>query len=166
MIRWRCSAGDPTGALVAAHTSMNRAHLPRISCVFSAVALSLVVGCGATGLMPGAERVMVTHAPAPRDCKFVATLVGQQGDAFTGAFTSNRDLAEGAMNDMKNRAQAEGANYVVLETTTAGNTISGGRHGVSGQQTDVTHVGNAFVCPSAPASPASPAPETQVSRQP
>jgi Domain of unknown function (DUF4156) len=56
-------------------------------------------------------------------------------------------LAEGAVNDLKNQAHEAGANYVLLETTTAGNTLSGGRHGVHGEQTDVTHMGNAFVCP-------------------
>jgi hypothetical protein len=136
--------------------------------MLSALALSLVTGCAATALRPGAERIMVTHAPPPRECKFAGTLVGNQGGSFPGPFTSNRNLAQGAMNDMKNQAQAIGANYVVLETTTAGNTISGGRHGMSGGQTDVTHVGNAFICPSEPSTPAPltpvPAPDSQASR--
>ena len=51
---------------------------------------------------------------------------------------------------MKNKAQGMGANYVQLETTTAGNTISGSGRNLSGGQTDVTHMGNAFVCPSEP----------------
>jgi uncharacterized protein YbjQ (UPF0145 family) len=131
----------------------------------SFLALSFTPGCGATALNPGAERVMVSHLPPRGDCKFVATLVGQQGDAIAGKFTSNRDLAEGAMNDMKNQAQTAGANYVLLETTTAGNTMSGGPNYVSGQQTDVTHVGNAFICPNGPATSAMPRPESQASSQ-
>jgi hypothetical protein len=110
-------------------------------------------GCAATALNPGADRVMVTHVPAPNDCRFAGTVIGDQGGSLTGPFTSNRNLAEGAVNDMKNKAHEMGANYVVLETTTAGNTISGsGRH-ISGGQTDVTHMGNAFVCPADPESP-------------
>jgi uncharacterized protein YbjQ (UPF0145 family) len=128
------------------------------------LALSFVAGCAATALNPGAERVMVTHMPPRNDCKFVATLVGQQGDAIAGKFTSNRDLAEGAINDMKNQAQAAGANYVLIETTTAGNTMSGDHNHVSGMQTDVTHVGNAFVCPNGPAASAMTSPENQASR--
>ena len=62
-------------------------------------------------------------------------------------------MAEGAVNDMKAKAHDMGANYVLLETTTAGNTISGGRHNLSGGQTDVTHMGNAFVCPAASEAP-------------
>jgi uncharacterized protein YbjQ (UPF0145 family) len=107
---------------------------------------------------------MVTHMPPRGDCRFVTTVVGQQGDAIAGQFTSNRDLAEGAINDMKNQAQAAGANYVLLETTTAGNTISGGPNHVGGGQTDVTHVGNAFVCPNGPAASASPPQESQATR--
>ena len=118
--------------------------LPWLIVSFAATAL---IGCGATALRPGAEGVLVTHAPPSNQCRFVGTLVGQQGDALTGQFTSNRDLAEGAVNDLRNQAHERGANYVLLETTTAGNTISGGSHGISGEQTDVTHMGNAFVCP-------------------
>ena len=107
---------------------------------------------------------MVTRSPAPSDCKFVGTLVGEQGGSLAGPFTSNKALAMGAMNDMKNQAQGVGANYVVLETTTAGNTVSGGRFSMSGGQTDVTHVGNAFVCPAAPTSTPAPTPEGQAAR--
>ncbi len=107
----------------------------------------LTLGCAATQLNPGAERVLVTHAPAPRECRFAGTVIGDQGGSLSGPFTSNRNLAEGAVNDMKNKARDMGANYVVLETTTAGNTISGGPRDIHGGQTDVTHMGNAFVCP-------------------
>ena len=43
-----------------------------------------------------------------------------------------------------------GANYVLLEDTRAGNTISGSRGSISGGQTDVTNIGNAYRCESAP----------------
>lgn len=54
-----------------------------------------------------------------------------------------------------------GANYVVLETTTAGNTISGNGRSMSGGETDVTHMGNAFICPAQ--QPETPSPD-QASR--
>ncbi len=107
----------------------------------------LLLGCAATQLRPGAEGVFVTHAQPPEQCRFVTTLVGEEGGSLTGPLTSNKHLAEGAVNDLKNQAYEKGANYVVLETTTAGDTVSGGRRGMSGGQTDVTHMGNAFVCP-------------------
>ncbi len=90
---------------------------------------------------------MVTKTQAPPGCVYVGTVIGEQGGAFTGKYTSNKNLAEGAFNDIKNKAHAMGANYVVLEDTHAGSTISGDNNGVSGGQTDVTHVGNAFKCP-------------------
>jgi hypothetical protein len=126
---------------------------------FSLVSLlACLAACGATALQPGAARVLVTHQPPADDCRFVGTVVGGQGGWLTGALTSNQNLAEGAVNDMKNKAHELGANYVELETTTAGNTLSGDGHGVSGQQTDVTHMGNAFVCPD------SPSPDPEASR--
>jgi hypothetical protein len=121
-------------------------------------------GCAATQLHPGAERVLVSHTPAPSDCRFVGTVVGDQGGALTGPLTSNRNLAEGAFNDLKNRAQEMGANYVTLESSTAGNTISGNRRSISGQETDVTHVGNAFICPAQPAPTSSTASRDEASR--
>ncbi len=50
---------------------------------------------------------------------------------------------------MKNKAHGLGGNYVVLENTNAGTTISGDRGNISGQQTDVTHMGNAYSAPAA-----------------
>jgi uncharacterized protein YbjQ (UPF0145 family) len=127
------------------------------------IASPFATGCAATALNPGADRVLVTHMPPPKDCRFAGTVIGDQGGSLTGPLTSNHNLAEGAVNDMKNKAQEMGANYVVLETTTAGNTISGnGRH-LSGGQTDVTHMGNAFVCPAAPVA-SEPPPANQASR--
>ena len=111
------------------------------------VGLVALGGCAATSLQPGAARVMVTKSPAPEGCVYLGSVVGEQGGSFTGKYTSNAHLAEGALNDMKNKAHDLGANYVVLEDTHAGNTMSGDPNGVSGGQTDVTHIGNAFKCP-------------------
>jgi uncharacterized protein YbjQ (UPF0145 family) len=111
--------------------------------------LSLFAGCAATALRPGAERIIVSHTPAPKTCKFRGQIMGEQGGSLAGAYTSNANLAQGAMNDMRNKAMDLGANYVVLEESKAGNTTSGNLYGMSGQQTDVTQVGNAFACPPA-----------------
>jgi hypothetical protein len=118
-----------------------------IACLASLGFVASFLGCAATQLRPGAESVLVTHAPPPEQCRFVGTIIGQQGGSLEGPFTSNRTLAEGAVNDLKNQAFDKGANYVELETTSTGNTISGGHRYMSGGQTDVTHMGNAFVCP-------------------
>ena len=110
--------------------------------------LALLISCSAVQVKPGAERVIVSRTAAPQGCKFISTVTGSQGGALSGPFTSNRTMAEGAMNDLKNKAFDAGANYVVLETNQAGNTMSGGAGtGGGGEQTDVTNVGNAYKCP-------------------
>ena len=109
-----------------------------------------MTGCAATTLQPGADRVMVTHMPPADSCQYLGSVVGEQGGALSGKYTSNRNLAQGSWNDLKNKAYAMGANYVVLEDTQAGNTMTADRYGASSVQTDVTHVGNAFKCSDRP----------------
>lgn len=110
-------------------------------------AIIILGACSAKQLRPGAEKIIVTKQNAPKGCKFKGAVVGEQGGSFTGGWTSNKNLAQGALNDMRNKAFDLGANYVVLETNTAGNTMSGSRYGTSGGQTDVTKTGNAYACP-------------------
>ncbi len=111
----------------------------------------LMAGCAATPIEPQAARVISSTNPAPKSCKYVGQVVGNQGNFFTGNYTSNKHLEEGAMNDMRNKASKLGANYIQLITTRAGNTGSvGGSDGmVSGHmsQTNVTNLGNAYICP-------------------
>jgi uncharacterized protein YbjQ (UPF0145 family) len=109
----------------------------------------LLIGCAAKQLGQGAEKIIVTPQAAPASCKFLGTVIGSQGNFFTGAWTSNKHLAEGALNDMRNRALELGANYVVLATHTAGVTGSASSYGGSQQQTDVTQTGAAYSCPPA-----------------
>ncbi|HDV5697976.1 TPA: DUF4156 domain-containing protein [Legionella pneumophila] len=115
----------------------------------------MITGCAAIPVDPQAERVIASPNPAPKGCKYVGQVVGNQGNFFTGGFTSNRNLEEGAMNDLKNKASKKGANYIQLVTNRAGVTgsMSGSfdRHGgfMSGgsEQTNVTNLGNAYICP-------------------
>jgi hypothetical protein len=116
---------------------------------FFVTAALLLAACKPIALAPEAERVLATKQPAPASCKFLGTVVGSQGGAFSGPWTSNVNLSAGAMNDLKNNAVKLGANYVVIENAVAGNTYSSGpvmRGGGSGQQTDVTYTGNAYRC--------------------
>jgi uncharacterized protein YbjQ (UPF0145 family) len=108
-----------------------------------AFVFATLTGCAANALNPGAESVIVTRTPAASSCTYRGSVIGEQGGELTGPYTSNANLAEGALNDMKNKAFALGANYVVLEDTQAGNTTNKGSSG----QTDVTHIGNAYSCP-------------------
>ncbi len=132
---------------------MSRAHFVRPMklwvCVGSAMAV--FVGCAAMPLTAGAEKVIVTRQPQPKSCKFLGSVVGQQGGAFSGPWTSNRNLAQGALNDIRNKALELGGNYVTLESEHAGVTGSGSSYQGTGsyqtRQTDVTKTGNVYICP-------------------
>ncbi|KTC76999.1 DUF4156 domain-containing protein [Legionella brunensis] len=111
----------------------------------------LMSGCASIKLDPQANRIIASPNPAPKGCRYVGQVVGNQGNFFTGDWTSNKNLEEGAMNDLKNKASRLGANYIQLITNRAGNTgsISGFDGNVSGHmsQTNVTNLGNAYLCP-------------------
>ena len=76
----------------------------------------------------------------------MAQVIGNQGNFFTGAWTSNANMADGAMNDMRNKAYELGANYVQMLTNQASITGSDGLVGGSIQQTNATNIGNAYKC--------------------
>jgi hypothetical protein len=110
-----------------------------------------LAGCSAIPLKKQAGSVLVSmHTPAS-DCQFLGQVHGQQGNFFTGDFTSNENLENGAMNDLRNQAIDLGANYVSLITDRASSTMSGysGQYGggMSGDQTGVYLSGNAYKCP-------------------
>lgn len=120
------------------------------------VFLFLLSACAPIPLRREGFGVVVTRAVAPPACTFMGMVIGSQGGSWDGPYTANPDLAIGAMNDLRNRAAKEGANYVVLEDSRAGTTtlpfsalfFAGLILGVS-QQTDVTHTGGAYNCPEA-----------------
>lgn len=104
--------------------------------------------CQAIKLTPGAEQVRLTHNEPGQECKFLGEITGNQGDFFTGEFTSNANLETGARHDLKNKAYQVGGNTIYLLTQRAGQTGSfdpdfGG--GIS--QTNVTLSGNVYHCP-------------------
>ncbi len=115
--------------------------------VGSVVAIVLLIsGCTSVPVEPQAERVIVSPDKAPKGCKYLGQVIGNQGDFFTGGFTSNKNLEEGAMNDMRNKASKMGGNYIQLVTTRAGNTGAGGYYGGGYSETNVTNLGNVYHC--------------------
>lgn len=112
------------------------------------VCLSLLglMGCAAAELKPGAERVRFMQAE-PKGCKYLGEATGNQGNFFTGAYTSNENLETGARNTLKNKAVELGGNVVVLLTNRAGQTGSYGQYGGGSQQTNVALTGTIFNCP-------------------
>jgi hypothetical protein len=116
----------------------------RLSCF----ALAALAGCAATSVQPGAETVRITNTEPGSECKFIGDITGNQGNAFTGPFTPNKNLETGARNDLKNKAAALGGNVVMLLTERAGQTGSISDGGGSIAQTNVTLSGNVYRCPS------------------
>lgn len=113
--------------------------------VYAPVALGLVA-CAATPVRPGAERVRFAQSE-PQGCEYLGEATGNQGNFFTGAWTSNSNLETGARNELKNKAAEMGGNVVVLLTNRAGSTGSVGAYGGSQQQTNVVMTGTVFRCP-------------------
>jgi len=120
---------------------------------FALVTAVLIAGCASIPVQPQAAGIVTSPNPAPKACKYLGQVVGNQGNFFTGGWTSNKNLEVGAMNDLKNQASRMGANYVQLVTSRAGNTgsVSSYNGYMSGgmEQTNVTNIGNAYSCPPA-----------------
>jgi hypothetical protein len=120
-----------------------------------AIAALGLAGCAATKLSPAAQRVMVTSQKAPKSCKYLGMATANQGNFFTGAYTSNQNLQSGAFNDLRNQAAKMHGNRVVLLMSHAADTTSGGGVGIggigggalSGQETNVAITGNIYRCP-------------------
>ena len=101
-------------------------------------------GCSAIPALPGADRITVSHNPAGSDCEFVGEVMGSQGNLVTADFTSDRNIIEGARNEMRNNAMELGANYIVLETEN--HSQNTGEAGSGGTYSSVV-IGNAYYCP-------------------
>jgi hypothetical protein len=104
----------------------------------------LLPACAAIQAAPGAERIKLTNQE-PQGCVSLGEVVGTQGNAVSGAYTSNETLIVGARNDIKNKALALGANVVMLLPSTTGQT--------GGSTTSSHLLGVAYNCPSPIPSP-------------
>jgi Domain of unknown function (DUF4156) len=102
----------------------------------------LLSACAPIPIVPGAERIKLTNQE-PTGCENLGEVVGTQGNMISGGWTSNESLVLGARNDLKNKAQALGANVVHLLTNTTGQ--ASGRYG--GSTTSSHLLGTAYRCP-------------------
>ena len=109
--------------------------------------------CSAIPVHESASMIRLTHTePSVDNCKFLGDITGNQGDFFTGGFTSNANLETGARNDLKNKANAMGGNVVYILTQRAGQTSHYGDDFGGSEQTNVTLSGNVYHCNIAPKS--------------
>jgi hypothetical protein len=68
------------------------------------------------------------------NCEFINEVIGTQGHWYDYLFISNENLTQGAINDLKSKARAIGANSVHVHTNMS-------------FQTSVTILGQAYKCP-------------------
>ncbi len=124
-----------------------------LSAAVLAVVVMGMVSCAATQIKPGAMKIFITRTE-PKGCEYLGDVTGNQGNFFTGQYTSNANLETGARNDMKNKAYAIGGDTVVILTERAGVTGSGSWRGSGNMfvgshhqaQTNVTMMGTVFKC--------------------
>ena len=112
----------------------------------SVIFLTGLVGCAANTINSGADKLRILQNE-PKGCKYLGEVTGNQGNFFTGIYTSNENLETGSRNDLKNKAQQLGGNAIVMLTNRAGNSGGGGSYWSAGRQTNVTLSATVFNCP-------------------
>jgi hypothetical protein len=68
-----------------------------------------------------------------KHCAFKGEIIGSEGNWYSYLFMSNVDLTQGALNDVKNKAAAQGSNIVII-------------HQVGDFISSVTFVGQSYFC--------------------
>lgn len=113
---------------------------------YALVVTLLLTACSANQLDGRAQSVRVTNGDPKGECTFLGTVTGEQGNFFTGGWTSNANLETGALNSLRNQTAKLGGNTVSLITNRAGNTgYSDGNSGGS-EETNVVITGSAWNC--------------------
>lgn len=105
--------------------------------IFSLATLTLSA-CFPTSLNSGAASVKVLSHEPGNNCQLIGDVTGSQGNFFTGRYTTDRSLQEGALNDLKNEAAKKGGNAIHI--------LMGGGHQTKGEQTNVTYTANVYKC--------------------
>jgi len=106
----------------------------------------ILTACSARQLTQGAENVRVLPSQPASGCKYLGEIVGSQGNRLTGGVTSNKNLAQGSLNDLKNKAYKLGGNAIYLMDSKTAST-GGSYYGTGSQvQTSQTMMGIAYYC--------------------
>lgn len=121
----------------------------------------LLSACSANPLIPGAEKIRVVTTE-PKDCQYLGEATGNQGNKFTGKWTSNEALETGARNELKNEAMKLHGDTVYILSNREGNTqqsmVTGSGYTQNGtgygningfgttQTTNITYAGTVWKC--------------------
>ncbi|RHW77067.1 DUF4156 domain-containing protein [Colwellia sp. RSH04] len=97
--------------------------MTRFSLVFLIFVLSSCSMLEIKKIKPGDEKVrLYSDEEKIRDCRYIDEVIGTQGHWYDYLFISNKNLTQGAINDLKTQARAIGANSVHVHTNMAFNT--------------------------------------------
>jgi hypothetical protein len=76
---------------------------------------SLLAGCATIRVKPEAERVAIHFTDEPvRGCTYLGEVVGSEGHWYSAWLIANERLTESALNDLRNKAHAKGADAVYV----------------------------------------------------
>lgn len=80
------------------------------------IIITTLSGCSANEVITDAGDIdIVLEKPDSAVCKYLGEVTGSQGNWFTGAFTPDINLANGARNELRNEAIKLGGNVVYMQ---------------------------------------------------
>ena len=80
------------------------------------LAIILLAGCSVAQLEPAAAHVRLTANPVvSQNCEYLGEVIGTEGHWYTFLFIANETLMQAALDDLRNKAAAKGANLVHLD---------------------------------------------------
>lgn len=89
--------------------------MKRVRLLSALLMLLALTGCSGIRLKPEAKNVRLYFDAVPgKECTFLGEAVGTEGNIFTFLFIPNDVLMQSAINDIKNEAEAKGADSVYL----------------------------------------------------
>ena len=107
----------------------------KVGALTALLSTMLLAGCSTSSLLVDASRVVLTWDAndIQNTCERRGTLIGSQGSWYNYWLISDRDLTQGALNQLRNQAAGLGANTVSL-------------YSPPDFSTSVTLIGNAYYC--------------------
>jgi hypothetical protein len=95
----------------------------------------LLLACSTTPLKREAESMRIFFsAEEVKGCKYLGEVIGSEGYWYSSWLTSNKNLATGSLNDLRNKAQRIGADSIFIPTN------------LLLFKTSVTFIGQAYRC--------------------
>lgn len=111
----------------------------RLSMILFLLSSVFFFGCSAKQLTPQGNTVVASYQQPVGNCKELGIVTGGQDNFWSGDFTSNHEMVQGGINEVRNRAAEMGGTHVVIQRTDTAQNI---------MMTAVTVVGTVYQCES------------------